>query len=103
MYLVLTELRLRQFLPAQCADRLMDARRLMKKSPNNVNMKRKHDIMRKEAALILNEAKRKLRQEIEVLEKNNIQKHGFIHDQESDDDIEQKKKCINAINHYLYY
>ena len=63
MYLIFAELQLGQFVPAQDTDRLWNAQQQMKKAPDNISLRRKYDMVQREAALILNEVKPKSRLE----------------------------------------
>ena len=53
--------------------------------------------------MILQGVKKQLRNQVEGIEKDNIQKHGFTHDTESSSKLDNLKKDISALNHYMYY
>ena len=95
--------RLYRLLPKRKAELLLTARQSMQRNKSNITIKQRHDAIRRELQPLLMEVKKKLKADIEKLEKENIGKHGFVRGEGCNGEIDNKKRDISAINVYLYY
>ena len=95
--------RLYRLIPKRKAELLLTARQSMKLNNSNITIKQRHDAIRRELHPLLMEIKKKLKADIEKSEKENIGKHGFVRGEGCNGEIDDKKRDIMAINHYLYY